>query len=145
MQKFSESKGWLESRYHSSRPRRLLPGFLMLITVFCLSMCTTQPGKPTPTENPLIRRGREVFAVNCASCHATSPDTVIVGPSLSGIASRAKTRVADLDARQYIERSILRPDAYLVVGFQNIMPSGFGKKLSGEELDAVVIYLMTLE
>jgi len=50
-----------------------------------------------------------------------------------------------LDARQYIELSILKPDAYLVEGFPNTMPSDFGKKLTSEELNDLVAYLLTLK
>jgi hypothetical protein len=32
-----------------------------------------------------------------------------------------------------------------VDGFDNLMPENLGKKLTGEELDAVVAYLMTLK
>jgi hypothetical protein len=70
---------------------------------------------------------------------------VIVGPSLGGIASTAGSRVEGLDAQQYIEQSLLTPDAYVVEGYTDLMPKDFGRKLSGEELDAVVSYLLTLE
>jgi mono/diheme cytochrome c family protein len=86
-----------------------------------------------------------VFQQNCATCHSADPNTVIVGPSLAGIASRAATRVEGLDAQQYIEQSILTPDAYVVEGYTDLMPKDFGRKLSGEELDAVITYLFTLE
>jgi hypothetical protein len=39
----------------------------------------------------------------------------------------------------------LRPDEYIVEGFSDLMPSNFGTTLSGEQLDALLAYLMTLE
>lgn len=100
---------------------------------------------PPPTPDPITAEGRRVFQRNCASCHSADPNTVIVGPSLAGIATHAATRVEGLDARQYIEQSILAPDAYVVEGYTDLMPKDFGRKLSGEELDAVITYLFTLE
>ncbi len=131
---------------------RLLPrlpvvlwcAFALLLLLSACSGAAAQP-EPTPTRDPLVVRGESVFFLHCATCHATVPDTLIVGPSLAGIASRASTRDANLTARQYIEISILRPDAFLVSGFANAMPADLGKKLTSEELDAVVAYLLTLK
>ncbi len=64
---------------------------------------------------------------------------------MAGIASRAANRVAGQDSQRYIYTSILNPDDYLVDGFDNLMPTSLGKQLTGEELDTVVAYLMTLE
>ncbi len=116
---------------------------LALLLVAC-SGVSAQP-EPTPTRDPQVARGESVFNLHCATCHATVPDTIIVGPSLAGIASRASTYDANLTAKQYIELSILRPDAFLVTGFANAMPADLGKKLTSEELDAVVAYLLTLK
>ncbi len=97
----------------------------------------------TPTPDPLVVQGKQVFQQECAICHATVPETIIRGPSLAGIASRASTRVVGLDARGYLYTSILNPSAYLVEGFQDLMPADLGKRLTGPELDAVVAYLLT--
>ena len=39
----------------------------------------------------------------------------------------------------------MQPDAYLVQGYENLMPNNLSKELTGEELDAVVAYLQTLK
>ena len=122
--------------------RRCLSFVAMLIL---LVACNNTTPEPTPTLDPIAAQGRTIFNQNCASCHALAPDTVIVGPSLAGIAARAATRLPDLDARGYIELSILKPDSFTVEGFEDAMPKDFGKKLTGEELDALVAFLMTLE
>lgn len=88
--------------------------------------------------------GERLFAQHCAACHTTSGDTVIVGPALAGIAVRAETRVAGLNARAYIEQSILDPSGYVNEGFSDLMPKTFGQVLSLEELNALIEYLMTL-
>ena len=97
---------------------------------------------PAPTLDPELARGKRVFEANCGACHSLAPDTVLVGPSLAGIAQRGATRVDGLDARGYLYTSIMRPGDYLVDGFQNLMPSTLAKSLSGEDMDAVVAYLM---
>ena len=93
---------------------------------------------------PAAAAGKQVYVTHCAACHAISPDTVIVGPSLAGIATRAGERVPGQDAATYLLISVLRPDEFLVAGFENLMPTTLGKTLTGAELDAVIAYLLTL-
>jgi nitric oxide reductase subunit C len=80
----------------------------------------------------------------CATCHALAPDVVIVGPSLAGIASRAATRVPGLDAEAYIRDSILNPGAYVVPGFPDAMMRDLGDKLSAEQINDILTFLLTL-
>lgn len=49
-----------------------------------------------------------------------------------------------MTAEQYVEHSILQPEAILVPGFDNVMPTNFGKRLDGDELDAIVAYVLSL-
>ncbi|MCA9971959.1 MAG: cytochrome c [Anaerolineales bacterium] len=100
---------------------------------------------PTPTLSAQAQQGKAIFSRDCGSCHSTAEDTIIVGPSLAGVAGRAATRVPGQDATTYLLTSIMRPDSYLVAGFEDLMPQNFAKDLTGEELDAVVAYLLTLE
>jgi len=119
---------------------------LFITTLMLMAACGSEtPIEPTPNLDPLAAKGKQIFNQNCATCHALSPDTIIVGPSLAGIASRAGSRLPDTDARQYLELSILKPDAYIVQGFSDTMPKDLGKKLTGEELDALVAFLLTLK
>jgi hypothetical protein len=53
--------------------------------------------------------------------------------------------MAGLDATEYLRLSITSPGDFLLEGFSNLMQPDFEEKLSPEELDAVVAYLMTLE
>ncbi|NUM46992.1 MAG: cytochrome c, partial [Anaerolineales bacterium] len=100
---------------------------------------------PTPTLSPLETKGQAVFNLHCATCHSTSPDTVIVGPSLAGIATRGGTQVEGMDLTTYIQTSILKPNAFLVPGFPDSMLPDIAKQLTGEEFDAVVAYVLTLK
>ena len=46
------------------------------------------------------------------------------------------------DARTYIYSSVMQPGDYVVTGYDNLMPKDLAKKLTGEELDAVVAYVL---
>lgn len=87
-----------------------------------------------------------MFDSYCSRCHSTNTDTVIVGPSLAGIAIRGDNRIEGMDTEIYIRNSILNPGGYTVEGFpEGTMPSTLKDELAQEELDAVIEYLLTLK
>ncbi len=121
---------------------------------------TTQPLSVDPgtrtlidlTDTPprqTVEDGRRIFASRaggCDVCHSVEPGDDGVGPSLAGVASVAGDRVDGLSAEQYFRQSILLPDQFIVDGW----PAGqmlpiYRDRLSPEELDAVIDYLLTLE
>ncbi len=118
---------------------------IFIFAAFFLAACSSASAEAIPTLDATQQQGQSVFNLRCAQCHALAKDTVVIGPSLAGIASHAQSRVPGYDAEAYLERSILIPDDYLVEGFANTMPTNFGKELTSEELTAVVAYLMTLK
>lgn len=123
---------------------------LRCLTVFLvgisLAACSSLKPPPTPERSPLEIRGRSVFESYCARCHETSGESIIVGPSLAGIASRGGNRVEGLDAPAYIRDSILNPAAYTVEGFPaGVMPLTLKDELSPDDLEAVVAHLLTLK
>ena len=129
------------------RQHKLFLVMLFFLSLFALMGCSSSP-EPTPAPaitDAVILQGQAVFTAKCAICHANVPDNVVRGPSLHGIAQRAETRVAGQDARTYIYASIMLPSEYLVEGFDDLMPKSLAKELTGEELDAVVDYLFTLQ
>jgi cytochrome c oxidase subunit II len=81
--------------------------------------------------------GATIFAANgCASCHTFKPAnaTGTVGPDLDKI---------DNPTAAFIKQSIADPNKVVTKGFQpDIMPQDFGTKLSADELDALVEYLL---
>ncbi len=109
----------------------------LALCLFTVSIVLTACSSSTPN-------GPQLFTLYCSSCHATSGDAVIVGPSLAGIATRAQTRVAGMDADAYIRQSILQPRAFVVPGFKDLMPKTWGQVLSDKELDALITFLLTL-
>jgi len=119
---------------------------VLLAAALILTACSTAATPmPTPTPDPFILQGQAVFNARCATCHALVPDTIIIGPSLYGVATRAETRVNGQSAEEYITMSVLRPGDYVVEGFNNVMITNLAKELTSEELNALVAFLMTLK
>ena len=125
-----------------TRKQRLL--FCIVFAAFLLSACSANT-TPAPTLTAFEQLGQSVFNLRCAQCHALAPDTMIIDPSLAGVATRAGSRVPEMDAAEYIEMSILFPKDFLVPEYSDTMPTNFGKELISEELQAVVAFLMTLK
>ncbi len=85
----------------------------------------------------------------CATCHSVDANqTRIIGPGLWDVASVAGTYVAGENAVQYIQQSILDPNAFIAPGNPpfppNLMPQDWGKILSPQDLNDVIAYLLTL-
>jgi cytochrome c551/c552 len=123
--------------------------FLLLTLIFLAVLATSCGGSgndsiPTP-DDPVVAHGFGIFKDHCASCHSLKPDTIIVGPSFVGLATRASTRVDGLSDREYLRLSIMKPDIYIVDGFKNLMPVNVAARFSDEEVDALISYLLTLE
>ena len=117
-----------------------------LLLLAPLAACSNLVPSATPTLTALESQGRAVFESYCSRCHGTSGETVIVGPSLAGIATRGSARIEEMDAATYIRNSIENPSAYTVEGFPGgLMPPDMEEQLTGEDLDALLAYLLTLE
>jgi mono/diheme cytochrome c family protein len=72
----------------------------------------------------------------CLTCHVLHGCGLPVGPSLTAVGSRL--------SGERIREKIVNPAASAVEGYENLagtMPSDFGERLTGEELDALVRYL----
>jgi cytochrome c oxidase subunit II len=106
---------------------------------------------PAPADAVLIEEtsgpdGAAVFqTAGCAGCHSTGTNT-IVGPGLSGLGVRAGDTVAGLSAEEYVRESIVDPGAFVIGGGDvSAMPSTFGATLRGNEINALIEYLLGLE
>jgi cytochrome c oxidase subunit 2 len=82
--------------------------------------------------------GKQIFDnQGCGSCHtlAAAGATGQVGPDLDKV-------LGSLDA-EFIRQSIADPNAVVTEGYQpDVMPKTYGEQLSGEQLDALVEYLV---
>jgi mono/diheme cytochrome c family protein len=100
-------------------------------------------------------KGRGVFLQQgCGSCHAIEGNSAavgIVGPDLTNIAVDGATRIDGYSAEEYIRESILDPAAYIAPECPTgpcteptLMPLNFSEKISEEQLNNLVTYLLAL-
>lgn len=129
-------------------------GAVYLVTVgFLVALGIVFPNYDLPTEVVTVsqapaERGEALFfdtATTCLLCHAVEGQGGTRGPDLSGLVSRAADRVAGTGAEEYIRQSILDPAAFVVEGFDPIMPPGLLKVVGENNFDDLVAYLMSLE
>jgi len=110
---------------------------------------TTQPDVPGGTDMGDPERGAQLFTQSvggmpsCTTCHALD-DAQIVGPGMAGIGARAESRVDGVTAEDYLHTSIIQPGAYVVEGFQNVMPDIYEQSLSEAQIRDLIAYLLTL-
>jgi cytochrome c oxidase subunit 2 len=78
----------------------------------------------------------------CGGCHTlkSAKTTGTLGPDLDNLkADAAKANRGPLAT--YIQQSIVDPAAYIVPGYTNAMPPGFGKSIPPDKLKQLVQYL----
>lgn len=109
-----------------------------------------------PTTTPIKMEGEDAETLlihsGCGSCHVIGPlgEEGKVGPSLSNIGAIAVDRGEALgySASEYIRRSILYPNEHIVPECPNgpcldhVMPDYYGERMSADQLEMVVAYLM---
>ncbi|MBI5667218.1 MAG: cytochrome c [Chloroflexi bacterium] len=102
------------------------------------------PGDPAEGER-LFTTVHPVAGAACSTCHRADSEQRLVGPGLLNIGARAAQRVPGESALDYIRTSIVKPSAYVVDGYPDIMPKNWGKVFSDDELNDLIAYLLTLE
>jgi cytochrome c oxidase subunit II len=97
----------------------------------------------------LIKRGKKLAArKGCAACH--SPDGKSkAGPTWQGLFDRER-ELADgnmvLADEAYLEESILDPNAKIAKGFsKGLMPKNYATKLKDEDIQALIVYIVSLK
>ncbi len=110
---------------------------------------------PTSTPAPLEGDDAETILLNsgCLACHVIGDlgDHGKVGPDMSQIGARAADLGAPLglSGSEYVRRSILYPDEFIQADCPNgpcldgIMPASYGQRLSADQLETMVAWLMT--
>ena len=124
--------------------------------------------QPPPAARPVsgkedpIALGEALFRTTatpvCSACHSIAPGVNLAGPSLAGLASRAKQVIASpdykgkaKDVEGFIRESIVMPSVYLHPGDMfsangmSFMPDTFAKSLTPEQIDQLVAYLASFQ
>ena len=123
--------------------------FLILVYGLILATCN----KNNSIAGDSINSGKELYeqatlgsAAGCKTCHSLEPGTVIIGPSMASIGTVAASRVSGMSAEEYLKKSIVDPNAYIVDGFPaSVMPNTYTNQLTEEEIDKLVAYLLSLD
>ncbi len=84
------------------------------------------------------------LAPACSNCHMVEGDD-LGGPSLEGYANIAGERVEGQSAGEYTYQAIIAVDDYLTPGWNNVMYSRYGSRLTDQDIADITAYLLTLE
>jgi mono/diheme cytochrome c family protein len=90
------------------------------------------------------KTGEQIFtAAGCAGCHTFSPagSNGTIGPNLNDLKAAAAKFGKGKPPDEYVRESILKPDAFIVPGFPNAMPS-FEGRLTDQQVKALTDYLL---
>jgi cytochrome c2 len=101
---------------------------------FQVSSVPVSAGDPVNGESLFVSQA-------CSGCHRTDSE-VLTGPGMSGIAERAGERNPQLTADEYLTESIRNPTAFVVEGFDPLMPSIVG--LTDQDVADLISYLKSL-
>ena len=98
--------------------------------------------KAATVASPAVR-GQDLYISNgCSGCHSTG-ENVIVGPGWKGVYERAGTRKPGVSAEDYIRESVKNPTAFVVPGFNPVMPPFAG--LSDADIGDLIEFMKTLK
>lgn len=94
----------------------------------------------------IVAAGDELYfgAGGCTTCHGTgtrAPDLLAGGPPGEGlIGARCGDRIPGTVCKEYLHQSLVQPNAYVVEGFQPIMPD-MSRTLSEAQIWALIAYM----
>lgn len=100
------------------------------------------------TSEDLVAAGEELYqgAGGCVACHGLgtrAPNLLTDEAGTGPIGTRCATRVEGEDCKEYLHRSMVEPNAYVVEGYDAIMPD-MSRTLSDAQIWSVVAYLQSL-
>ncbi len=110
---------------------------------------------PMPTSTPRAVAGAtaEEYILNsgCGSCHRIGNlgEAHKVGPDLTQIGSTAGERIEGMSAADYLRQAIIDPNAHITPDcpntacLANIMPRDYGTRLTPDQVEKIINYLLT--
>ncbi len=112
------------------------------VAVYAIDPGTQQAASASDESAPGSVEGETVFLTKgCTGCHSRAGVSEgFIGPDLTALADRAGDRVDGLSAEEYVRQSVLDPRAYVVSGFDPVMPV---LPVDTAELDALVEFLLS--
>lgn len=125
---------------------------LITVVALLLSACGGGGGAAGPGD---AARGKTLYnrstlgtksAEGCVACHKydEKEGKAEKAPYTKETAKRAASRVPGMNAEEYIKESILKPDAYIVEGFnKGDMYAKWTTELSAQEINDLIAYLLT--
>jgi mono/diheme cytochrome c family protein len=138
----------LNPRNSSAMPAGLVEGDDARDVAAYVGFATARPGED---EGALAqaglagaRTGEQIFtAAGCGACHTLGKagTNASIGPSLDDLAQVGGERT-DAPADEYTSEAILDPDAFVVDGFQEGVMPAFEGRLSEQQVQALVEYLL---
>src|SRR5919108_4971028 len=103
-------------------------------------------GDVSPTQ--LAEAGERIYngAGGCTACHGLgtrAPNLLTDHGGAGPIGARCGSRRPGMDCKAYLYESLTNPGAYIVPGFENIMPD-MRRQLADDQIWATVAYLQSL-
>ena len=100
------------------------------------------------TPEALVAAGERVYngAGGCAACHGLgtrAPNLLTADASGAPIGGRCDGRKPGMKCKEYLHESLVAPGAYVVPGFEPIMPD-MRRQLADDQIWALVAYLQSL-
>ena len=132
-------------------------GFIVLTIILIAGFASLIPQleSPAPEEleisgelvgADLAAVGEEVFSsagAGCLACHGLGKEG-LRAPDLAGIGGAAGERVAGSSAEDYLRVSLVDPCAFVVSGFDCIMPQTLEQTLGTAKITALIAFLQSL-
>lgn len=110
-----------------------------------LAVLSTVACEEPPAQEP-VARGRQIYRkLDCGRCHVIDGEGGRIGPELTHIGTAAAERAPGVGPDDYLRESVLSPGAYVVPGYNDVMPRGLARDLSPADLEALVRYLRAHE
>jgi mono/diheme cytochrome c family protein len=99
------------------------------------------------TPEALASAGEKIYngAGGCTACHGLgtrAPNLITDYAGQGPIGARCGSRKQGMDCKAYLHESLVKPTAYVVPGFEPIMPD-MSRQLSPDQIWAVVAYLQS--